>query len=296
MRASLHQSRHAGGEQASISLFVSKGKRLADVLLALYAAAALLALSLPLGPWVQGFKRLLAYSLMPGFERGSAALEAFSGVSANWSRLLKADLENRELRERLDGAALQEEEAKSVLAEDAHLRDLLSLRARTAWRFQTARVVERDPAAWYSSVVVDKGEAAGVRAGAAAFTMERGRLVLAGRVVEASSETARVLLVTDDLSAVAALVAPGGWQGLVEGQGPRDLRMNFLPAEALPRVGDEVLTSPVSPTFPPNVLIGTVSRVLDSDPHLPYRPLEVRPAAHPAKLHTLLIKESKDAK
>ena len=271
-----------------------KGRRLADILLAAYAAAALLVLSLPVGPWVQAFRRLLAYSLMPGFERGAAALEAVSGVSDTWARLLKADLENQELKQKLDDAELKEEEAKSVLAEDAHLREVLDLKSHLPWRFKTARVIERDPAAWYSSLYVDKGEGDGVRPGAAAFTLENGRLTLAGRVVEASSESARVLLVTDDLSAVAALVAPGGWQGLVEGQGPRDLRMNFLPAEALPRVGDEVLTSPVSPTFPPNVLIGTVSRVLESDPHLPYRPLDVRPAAHPAKLKLLLIKEIKE--
>lgn len=273
-----------------------KGKRLADVLLAVYAATALLLLSLPLGPWVSAIRRLLGYTLMPGFERGSAAIEAFSSVPSHWSRLLQADLENRELRERLQAALLEQEEARALAAEDAKLRELLGMKGRLPWSFRAARVIERDPAAWFRSVVVDRGEADGVRPGAAVFSLERGRLALVGRVVEAAAESARVLLVTDELSAVAALTAPGGWQGLVEGQGGRDLRMNFLPAEALPRVGDEVLTSPVSPTFPANVLIGTVSRVLDSDPHLPYRPLEVRPAAHPAKLHLLLIKELREAK
>jgi rod shape-determining protein MreC len=272
---------------------VHRDVRLANILLAVYAALALLSLSLPAGPWVIASKRLLGYVLLPGEQRGASAFEALARIPTHWSELVQADLANRDLRERLIRANLLETEAHSVLEENSRLREILGLKSRLSWRFQTARVIERDPASWFGSVIVDKGESRGVKPGDGVFALEGGRLAVAGRVVEASTDTARVLLLSDELSSVAAQIAPAGWQGLVEGQNQSRLRMGFIPWDASPRVGDEVLTSPVSLTFPPNILIGSVSRVLEVDPHLPYRVVEVYPAVHPSKVWVVLIREAK---
>lgn len=270
-----------------------RDSRLANILLAAYAVFSLLALSLPAGPWVLAGKRLLAYAVLPSAARGAAAVDALSAVPSNWGALVRADLENRDLREKLAKAQLDETEANAVLAENASLRAVLGVRPRVPWRFVTARVIERDPATWFSSVVVDQGEAAGVRPGAAVFALAGDRLAAAGRVVETTTDTARVLLLSDELSAAAAAIEPAGWEGLVEGEGGSELRMSYIPFDALPRVGDEVATSATSVTFPPGVLIGTVSRVLEVDPHLPYRSVEVRPAVHPAQVSWVMIREAK---
>lgn len=269
----------------------TRDARLANILLAAYAALSLLALSLPVGPWVLAAKRLAAYLVLPGAESGTAGLEAMGGVSTRWSALLRADVENRDLRAKLEQAAVESAEARAAAEENRRLREALQFKPRAGLRLVPARVIARDPASWYSSVTVDKGETGGVRTGAAAFALVDGRLALVGRVAEAAGDSARVLLVTDGLSSVAATVSPGGWDGLVDGQGSRRLVMNFIPADALPRVGDPVLTSPVSRTFPPQVLIGTLSRILESDPYLAYRTAEVQAAAEPTSLRLLLVQE-----
>ena len=65
--------------------------------------------------------------------------------------------------------------------------------------------------------------------------------------------------------------------------------MNYIAPEAALVNGDRVYTSPASVTFPPDVLIGVVTRIYPRDPFLTFQSVEIEPAVEAAALDELLI-------
>jgi rod shape-determining protein MreC len=136
---------------------------------------------------------------------------------------------------------------------------------------------------------VDAGADRGLSLNDPVLGPSEGRLVAVGRVVDVRPRSATILLLTDELSAVAAYLSSGTLEGLVQGQdGPR-VRMNYLNAEAALATGDSVYTSPTSATFPPDVLIGKVAKVNPRDPFLTFQSVEITPAADASSLQELMI-------
>ena len=85
---------------------------------------------------------------------------------------------------------------------------------------------------------------------------------LLGRVVSASGKYARVLLVTDRASSVAAMVERTRRQGIVRGTADAGaLSLMFLPLRVDVRPGDRVVTAGIDGVFPRGVPIGTITSV-----------------------------------
>ena len=86
-----------------------------------------------------------------------------------------------------------------------------------------------------------------------------GKPAVMGRVEEVFQNSAKVVLITNILSAMPGEIKSLSEDGLVEGQNGHNLKINYLVPETKVRVGDEVVTSPLSSVFPPGILIGTVT-------------------------------------
>jgi rod shape-determining protein MreC len=159
--------------------------------------------------------------------------------------------QNAQLRQR-------ERQVTDIARENEELRKLLGLSDRLNLKTVTARVTGVGPSNFEHTVFIDRGTANGVRkdmpvvAGAG----------LVGRVVQVSQRTARVLLLVDPSSAVAARLASNGETGVAEGTGGDALRFDLFDAEAVVTVGDEVVTSGYEGgVYPPGIPIGTVARI-----------------------------------
>jgi rod shape-determining protein MreC len=126
----------------------------------------------------------------------------------------------------------------------------------------TARVVGRSPTVWYSTVTIDKGTGDGVRLDDPVVAAQG----LAGKVTQATSNTAQVTLITDADSAVTARVQPGGATGVVEPNvgNPNDLQLDFLERGSQIAEGQMVVTAGFSTgdlgsIFPPGIPIGEIT-------------------------------------
>jgi rod shape-determining protein MreC len=126
----------------------------------------------------------------------------------------------------------------------------------------TARVVGRSPTVWYSTVTIDKGTGDGVRIDDPVVAAQG----LAGKVTQATSNTAQVTLITDADSAVTARVQPGGATGVVEPNvgNPNDLQLDFLERGSQIAEGQMVVTAGFSTgdlgsIFPPGIPIGEIT-------------------------------------
>lgn len=121
------------------------------------------------------------------------------------------------------------------------------------------------------TVIIDKGSGDGIRLDDPVVVGNASGARLVGHVVRVAGSSAIVQLVVDPASYVAGRLDVAQAAGLVQGNGVQDMRMHLLLPDAVVTAGDEVTTAAFriqgvgSTQYPPNVLIGTVSRVLNSE-------------------------------
>jgi rod shape-determining protein MreC len=164
-----------------------------------------------------------------------------------------------------------------------HLDNQLSVRD---YRPVNATVVVKSPNIWYSTVTIDKGEAAGVRVNDPVINGEG----LVGKVTLAASDGAQVSLITDSSVGVSARVGAGNAAGIVQPKvgEPNELLLQYLPANAQVNRGEYVVTSgtlssPDDSLYPPGIPIGQVTSVNEESA---YRSVNVHPLAD---LHNLNV-------
>ncbi|HAM34492.1 MAG TPA: hypothetical protein DEB40_11925 [Elusimicrobia bacterium] len=265
--------------------------RISNYVLAAFSALALILLSLPLSAPVRAFKACAVYVFNPVAYYGSQGVQRLADAPPGVARLLRADMDNIRLQAETRNALWLKAELEGLRAENLRLALALGVKGPEGRVPIWADVMERDPAHWYNSVMVNAGSEQGVTLNAPVFGEKDGSLAVIGRVTDVRKTSAIVLLVTDELSSVAAYLSTAGVAGLVQGQGGPRLRMNYIHSEAVLSQNDLVYTSPTSATFPGEILIGRVVAVNPRDPFLTFQSVEVEPALDPGTLvHVMILR------
>jgi rod shape-determining protein MreC len=192
---------------------------------------------------------------------------------------------------------LRQQLAQSQLAlrENTRLRALL--RFREGSRFPrdysglAAAVIGRPAGAFSQAINVAVGSNDGVRRNDPVVTEDG----LVGLVTRVSGSTARVVLLTDEQSAVSALDVATSANGIVRhGRASRStLVLDRVPKEAVVRVGDTIVTagwqSPrLTSLYPRGIPIGRVTSVGQTDTDL-YKQVLVEPFADFGSLDAVLV-------
>lgn len=251
------------------------------------ALAVLIGLSLALltvyfgegpGGALHAVQRGAQEALAPIENGTSRALKPVRDLAGWTGDVLGAKSENEELRKEKERLQRRLAKAEVATAEAEELRQLVGLPEFSGYPdgldSVTARIIARSPTVWYSAVQIDKGSSDGlsedmpvVAAGDA-----DGSAGLAGRIVSVTSNSARVMLITDASSAVSAQVFPDGANGIVKPEvgEPDDLRLAFVQKGRKIKKGDTVITSgfrssKVESLFPRGVPIGKVRKVEPGD-------------------------------
>jgi len=81
---------------------------------------------------------------------------------------------------------------------------------------------------------------------------------LIGRVVEVGNWSSRILLLTDLNSRIPVMIANGGDHAILAGDNRAQLKLLYLPQDAILATGSRVLTSGHGGVFPPNLPVGIV--------------------------------------
>lgn len=196
--------------------------------------------------------------------------------------------DQRQLHRRLDRlrgatARLRSADAANadLAAENARLRDLLDMRARTGHRTVGARVLGTPPGADGGSVLITAGTDRGLAPDMAVLD-HRG---LVGRVVAVTRRYAQVELVTSPTARYAVRVTSGGQPGRLRGGGDGTLRLEMDDPRHTVPVGASVVTRAFEgSTVPDGVAVGVVI----ADP-VADRYLDVRPVVRTAGLDTVQV-------
>jgi rod shape-determining protein MreC len=205
--------------------------------------------------------------------------------------------ENRQLRNRLADL----ESRISVLGSQSQrlheLEDLLGVQQSLGPTTRTvaAQVTSSGVSNLEWTVTIDAGSGDGVRENDAVVVGDSSGARLVGHVVRVAANASMVQLIVDPESFVAGrLQSVGGETGLVQGSGTQDMRMRLLDINSDVTAGDEVVTAAFKiagvgeSQYPPNVLVGTVSKVLKSD-NSTEKYVTVRPAVDFSSLDILLV-------
>jgi len=172
-----------------------------------------------------------------------------------------------------------------IYLENKRLKDLLSFKQKSSYKIvAAARVIGRSADNWSSVIIIDKGSWHGIRRGMVAVTY----LGLAGRVIETTTLTSKVMLVNDPNLGVSALIQRSRQEGLVSGTLGSSLIMRYLSNDADVKVSDIIITSGLTEAYPKGILIGRVVEVGEEFSGLS-RYCVIRPAVNTANIEELLI-------
>ena len=158
------------------------------------------------------------------------------------------------------------------------------------YRTITAPVIARDPSGVLKTIVIGAGADQGVRVDQVVLS-EQG---VVGRVSEAGSNYAKVILVTDSSSSVSALVQTSRASGIVRGQYGDTLVMEWILQSDPVKQGDVIVTAGLGlgnelrSLYPKGLVIGTVVDVTKAEVSA-YQRAVVAPAVDLRKLENVLV-------
>lgn len=158
------------------------------------------------------------------------------------------------------------------------------------YRTITAPVIARDPSGVLKTIVIGAGTDQGVRVDQIVLS-EQG---VVGRVGEAGSNYAKIVLVTDSSSSVSALVQTSRASGIVRGQYGDTLIMEWILQSDPVKRGDVIVTAGLGignelrSLYPKGLVIGTVVDVTKAEVSA-YQRAVVAPAVDLRKLENVLV-------
>lgn len=180
-------------------------------------------------------------------------------------------------------------EIDSLKHENERLKGLLGIKDEADNTVKmAARVISVSPSNWYEDVLINKGEADGVKIGSTVISNEG----LVGHVTEVGVNWAKVMTVLDVDSSVGCYVARSDDVAIIEGDitlsDNGECSMNYISKDATLAVGDSVETSDVSSIYPAGILIGKISRV-QPDSQGFYNKATVKTAVDFRKLREVIV-------
>jgi rod shape-determining protein MreC len=192
---------------------------------------------------------------MPILDAIAWPMTAAENAAARVKSYMSLQEENQRLR--ADNAQLvQWQNALTALQdENRELRTLLNFQTEPGLAYISARVIADTGGPFVRGLLITAGKLDGVREGMAAMTGDG----LIGRVVEAGDWSSRVLLITDLNSRIPVTIAGSGDRAILAGDNSNELKLFYLPQDAMLNPGARVVTSGHGGVFPPGLPVGVVT-------------------------------------
>jgi rod shape-determining protein MreC len=200
----------------------------------------------------------VAIALVSPFQKAISVVTNF--VSDTWdSYFFSVNLANEltDMHRELRSARAATYHNQELTLEIRRLSRLLDMAVEMQGPWLAAHVIGKDPSPWFHSVMLDKGQTDGVEVGLPVVSPEG----IVGLVIQTTSHSAKVMLITDPNSAVDALVQNSRARGIVKGglSGFCDLQYMLHKYEV--QVGDTVVSSGMDGVFPKGVPVGQVTSI-----------------------------------
>lgn len=215
-----------------------------------------------------GVPQRIGISVFGFFQQGFAAVGSFVSDSlASIAELRRMRADYQELAAKLERYTNLERGLADLQAENRRLKEQLGFSELLSYERISARIIAKDPANLYPTIMINKGIEDGIRKDMPVVAFQGGMEGLVGRILAVGHGTSIVIPVYDSSSFVAARLDKARHEGLVGGSGSTDepLVMKFVKKSAKDTVqyGDLVVTSGFESIYPPDIAIGRVQKVRD---------------------------------
>jgi rod shape-determining protein MreC len=199
-------------------------------------------------------------------------------------RIMLRDEENRQLKEEIGRLQLQQQRYREEFFENQRLREILSLKEKERRYVATARIISKGWDRWANTLIIDKGKDQGIATDMAVITPAG----LIGKVSLVSDHYAYVLLITDINFSAAVKIQETRKEAILSGTGSGSCILKYIPQEEPLKEGIVVVTSGFDDLFPPEILVGLISRVSRKSSGI-FQQVEVRPFQEMTKLDEVVV-------
>jgi len=213
----------------------------------------------------------------------SAVTRTFSGIvnlKNDYVALLNVRAENKQLQAQIDKYLTELGEYREGYSTYRHLQELLGLKDKLTFKPIAARVVGKEPAYWYQTIVVDRGKKDDILEGMIAFAP--GGVV--GQVMHTADNYSKILLANAPSSAIDAMVQKNRTRGILKGAGEKGFVLQYVLKTADVEVGDFIVTAGIGGVFPAGMPLGKISKIekkqrgmfqeIEVEPHIDFQKLE----------------------
>jgi rod shape-determining protein MreC len=232
---------------------------------------------------------IVGWTLLPG-----KWLKAKSGdLWTNYVYLVDTRRENETLHQRLELMSSTLARSKEEAAEVKRLRTMLSFSPPPAWTMLGARVVafHLGPHAALETLVVDKGEAAGIGLNTP-VTTPRGVL---GRILRTGPFFSTVLLMTDLNSKFGVIGQKHRTPGVISGKGiDNPLEVLYVPLNSPIDKEEILITSGLDGIFPKGLPVAQVTHIERSESSL-FLVVKAKPLIDVKKVEEVMLLKCNDA-
>jgi len=199
-------------------------------------------------------------------------------------QLVDTHRDNMLLREDIRALNQRVLEGNEAILSIQRLERLLDMKTSVKAPTIAATVIGEDATSWFRTLVINRGSSSGIREGMAVVAADG----VVGQTVKVTASTARVLLLTDHASGIAATIQRSRARGVVKGKGEVLCTLEFTTREEDVKVGDTVITSGIGGVFLKGVPIGEVTMVKRGEYGI-FQTVSIRPAVNLAHLEEVLV-------
>ncbi|MFC1876733.1 rod shape-determining protein MreC [Thermodesulfobacteriota bacterium] len=224
------------------------------------------------------------FFISPFQEFASNSIHFAQNIWRNYFDLVDVSQKNDSLIKALKAANEKNNSLREFELSHSRLQGLLEFKPDLKRQVAAAAVVGKDPSPWLKTVVIDKGKDEGVQRGMPVVTPDG----IAGLVIDASTGYAKVLLITDQNSAVDALTQSSRARGIVKGESSSKLRLDYVLRRHDIVEGDIIISSGLDGVFPKGIRIGYVHEVIKPNSGI-FQEVTVTPYVDFEKLEEVLV-------
>jgi rod shape-determining protein MreC len=208
------------------------------------------------------------------------SVTGFVTIKDDYVALWNVRAENKRLQALVDKYLKELGEYREGYSTNLYLEELLEFKEKLNFEPLAARVVGREPAYWYQTIVVDRGKKDDVL---------EGMIVLApsgvvGQVIHAGEHYSKILLANAPSSAIDAMIQKNRIRGILKGAGARGYVLHYVLKNADIEEGDHIVTAGIGGVFPAGIPLGRVSKIhkkrrgmfqeIEVQPHVDFQKLE----------------------
>ncbi|MFQ3675931.1 MAG: rod shape-determining protein MreC [Endomicrobiia bacterium] len=214
-------------------------------------------------PYIKTIRSFFIYFLSPVHVSIAKVIDYPTNTANNFIKLIYLKEENIKLKQQLHKMylyKLQQEQLKND-----YLQYKSSLELKNFYKLKEpvyVNILVRDYLHWYNYIIISGGKNYALEEDMPLITnTKQNKFYLVGRLWQVEEKTSKVLLITDQMSAIPVKIKGKNIQGVLLGNGTPNPTLEYVLIEDNIQIGDSVITSGILSNMPENIEIGTVTSV-----------------------------------